>query len=82
MPKFNNSLNNGKKVSPEIIKSSLENCGVVDGSPDPYGPDNPKSRAVARFIVRGEDRFCVECGETAKFQTKKRHEEQLLLDFE
>lgn len=51
-------------------------CEVIEGSPQPYGPDNPQSRAVARMILKGQDKTdCSRenCDEAIKFRAKGPH---------
>lgn len=65
----------------EIDASKLAkqlDCEVVKGPPEPFGVDNPRSRAVARFVLQGSDDYCVSCGEKAGFKAKQPRQIKIL----
>jgi hypothetical protein len=54
----------------KIVQKQLS-CEVIDGAPEPYGPDNPKSRVVARFVPTGFFRECVQCDNVASYKARQ-----------
>lgn len=41
---------------------------IIEGAPEPYGPENPVSRAVVRFITSNTYELCDHCGEKITYK--------------
>ncbi|MCA9342457.1 hypothetical protein KC950_00370 [Candidatus Saccharibacteria bacterium] len=66
-----------REIDAEKLAEQLK-CDVIDGPPEPFGEDNPRSRAVARFVLQSSSDYCVECNERAGFKAQNTKQIKIL----
>lgn len=63
------NLGSKRRVPVNILREQYPG-EFIEAAPEPYGPNNPVSRAVARLVMEGDSERCEECSQPATFRPK------------